>query len=356
MHSTFLRREHIHGALIGAAVGDALGYRYKGVKPRAQQDYGAPPLKYSWIGGGIYTPDTHLMLMGAQSLLNSRSDLRGFRKAFRRRLCWYLLSFPVGCGWATASASLKCWFMRFGVKSGVASEDNGPGAMVVFSALAIHGTGHRVGKWVDETIQLTRTNVDARDAAIILGTVADAAATTKADEFDATALLAIALDAAQLDRAKDCLTQLQGFLDDLKTPTEVANHFGWENGMRSDMTSTMVMALYCWLLSPADYRQAVESAIRLGGDTSSLGAVVGGLVGAHSGVSAVPEPLIRGLGGTPHGPEWIQEIAERFSHWPHGPDDLHMAPAQPSDPPVQLVRNLYTAVIVVVRRIFKPRR
>ncbi|MCA9126141.1 MAG: ADP-ribosylglycohydrolase family protein [Planctomycetales bacterium] len=353
MHSTSLRRDQIHGALIGAAVGDALGFPRKGMARRAAlARYGRRPLRFSWLGG-IYTPDTHLMLMSAQALLNSRSDLRNFRRAYRMRLSWYPLSLPIGCGWATLGSALKCWLVRLKINTGVNSEDNAPGASIVFCSLAMHGTGHRITKWADETVVITRSNVQARDAAMVLGALAEAASLNKPEKFDPNAVLGVLIETSQLDKTKKKLEELKPFLEQSRCPAAVARHFGWSDGISSSFSKTVVMAAYCFLRYPTNYRRAVEAAIRLGGDTSTMGAIVGGLVGAHAGVKAVPGELIKNLGGLPHNPDWIKDMAERMSHWPHGPDDLHMAPALPSDAPVQLIRNLYTALGLLLRRVLR---
>ena len=50
MHSTHLRHKHIHGALLGAAVGDALGLARKGLTRRsAIRLNGSRPLKYELL-------------------------------------------------------------------------------------------------------------------------------------------------------------------------------------------------------------------------------------------------------------------------------------------------------------------
>src|SRR5690606_32879574 len=122
--------------------------------------------------------------------------------------------------------------------------------------------------------------------------------------------------------------------------------FGWRSGIDRSSDATAVMATYCWLRHPTDFRRAVESAAALGGDVDTLAAVVGGLAGAHLGAHGIPERWKRRLRGFPHGPEWIARMADRLADWPHGIDDLHRAPALPSDPPMQLLRNLLTRPLI----------
>ena len=54
---------------------------------------------------------------------------------------------------------------------------------------------------------------------------------------------------------------------------------------------TVLAALWCVLRYPDSWSAAVASAIRLGGDVDTLGAIVGALMGAKLGVAAIPGHL-----------------------------------------------------------------
>lgn len=346
---------HIHGVLMGAAIGDALGFSRTGMsRRRALHRYGRPPLRYRMVSmRGIYSGDTQLALLTAQALLKSRTDLRSFRRYFKSRLSWYWVSWPVGIGAATRWAALKCWFYRVGLPSGTNSADNGACVQAIFSALAINGTGHRLVKWTDETTMLTRTHPLALDGCRVLAVLAEAAATVKPDQWCSSTVLDSAIEVSTEPGIRDKLIQLKPFLAADRSPSFVARHFGWSDGITRSSLSTAVMGSYCFLRYPQNFQRAVGSAISLGGDSSSLGGVVGGLVGARVGVDGLPKDLARRLGGAPHGPAWISELAERFSHWPHGVDDLHRAPAQSVDPIGQIIRNMHARAVVWNNRLWR---
>ncbi len=357
MHSTFLRREHIHGLMLGVAIGDSLGLAREGLcRRRALKMFGKNTLRYQlWPGTGIYSDDTQLMLLTAQALLKSRSDGPAFRSNLQSRLKWYLLSLPVGIGRATLLSAGKCWFRRLRLPSGVNSAGNGAATRALINALAIHGTGHRLSRWVEESTKLTHTHPLAINGCQVLAALADHAATCKPEKFDSMLALDVAIDNSTCPDIRRKLKSLKPFLRQQRSPMAVARHFGWERYITGFIVPTTVMATYCWLRYPSDFKRAVQSAIHLGGDSDSVAAVVGGLVGAHVGARQLPKDLIQGLSGMTHNAAWIEKLAERLSHWPHGPDDLHAAPAQPSDPLGQLFRNLVTFPIVlshVARRAY----
>ena len=60
-------------------------------------------------------------------------------------------------------------------------------------------------------------------------------------------------------------------------------------GVTGYMYHTVPVALHAWLTHPDDYRGAVQTAIRCGGDTDTVAAITGAIVGARVGVGGVPE-------------------------------------------------------------------
>ncbi len=364
MHSTHLRREHIHGVLIGAAIGEALGYARNSLTRRtAIEMFGRSPLHYSFVPKhGVYGDDTRLTIMNAQALLNSRCDLRSLRRAFTWRLSWYLLSLPSGARRSTLTAASRAWLRRLGVKPGVDATDPGACSRAIFSTLAIHGTGHRLHKWVEESTRMTHTNPQTIDCCKVLATLAECGINYKPDSLDSQVVLQAAIEASSGDELKSKLSELSGFLHEGRAPSAVARRFGWETKIDDHVLPVTVMSTFCWLRYPNKFRRAVESAICLGGASSSLGCIVGSLVGAHLGQAELSRRLLKRLNSSPHDAAWIEALAERFSHWPHGADDLHVAPAQSSDPIMQFIRNVstipYFAFHTAYRLPFKhsPRR
>jgi len=63
-------------------------------------------------------------------------------------------------------------------------------------------------------------------------------------------------------------------------------------GISSHVTASVCWALYCALRFPDDYLLAVTTAIWAGGDTDSLAAMTGAIVGARVGVEGLPRELL----------------------------------------------------------------
>lgn len=355
MHSTHLRKDAIHGLMMGVAIGDAVGLSREGLKRRvALKMFGRPKLAYRLLPGvGIYSDDTQLMLMAAQAILRSHSEWRSFSRSYLKRLAWYPLSLPAGAGKATILAALKCWLRFAGLPTGWRSAGNGPATRAMFLTLALHGTDHRVAKWVEDSTRLTHTNALATDGCLVLSRLAQVASTTRAKQIDPFDVLQQAISVSKDAAIRDKLSELKTFLQESRSPSAVARHFGWRSGISGFIVPTTVMAAYCFLRYPKNFERAVLSAIRLGGDTDSVAAIVGGLVGAHIGYNKLPRDLVDRMKVVPHDAEWIDEMAERLSHWPHGVDDLHFAPALPSNPLMQLFRNLVMLILIIVHILLR---
>ena len=81
---------------------------------------------------------------------------------------------------------------------------------------------------------------------------------------------------------------------------------------RSDISSsgyvvaTLEAAVYC-LLHSKSYEECVLSAVNLGDDTDTVGAIAGGLAGALYGLDSIPEKWLTALKKK----EYIDDMCER---------------------------------------------
>ena len=135
-------------------------------------------------------------------------------------------------------------------------------------------------------------------------------------------------------------------------------------GMKSTICAAVVLpsltvrlALYCWLRHPGNFRLAVEEVIHLSGDTDSTAAIVGGISGATTGVSGIPQEWIDGILEWPRSVAWMRALASRLAtQFPaHGGPEFRGP--QPLFWPGLIPRNLLFLVIVLLhgfRRLLPP--
>lgn len=352
MHSTDLRRDHIQGMMIGCAIGDALGCSRQGMSRRlALRKYGRKPLAYRTLRNvGLPSPVTGLVLKTAQAIVSSGVNSEFFVLRFQQRLGWYLLSCPVGLKLPTILAAAKCWVHWLRIPTGIKSAGSEAATRSIFTALALNRAGPRTNKWVEQITRVTHTHPIAVDGCQVLASLADTII-QQLGSFDALEVCKKLESFSSQTELKKRLAQLPQFLEQKRSPLAVANHFGWDTGISDYMIPMTVMSCYCFLRYPKDFRRAVESAIRLGGDTRTLGAIVGSLSGTYRGFSELPDHLVRGLSDFAYGPTWISKMVMRLSHWPHGVDDLYAPPGEPVAPLELTTTNLLRLTFISWNRI-----
>lgn len=75
-------------------------------------------------------------------------------------------------------------------------------------------------------------------------------------------------------------------------------------------------ACYIALAYSPDFREAIQAAISLGGDTDTIAAMVGAIIGAHVGEKGLPADWIDQLEDSPRGRSFTRKLAERlFDTW-----------------------------------------
>src|SRR5437764_12916991 len=85
--------ERVAGAVLGTAVGDALGLPREGLsRRRASRLFGDPPLRYHLLlGHGMVSDDTEHTCMTGQALLRAPDDADIFARSLAWRLRFWLL-------------------------------------------------------------------------------------------------------------------------------------------------------------------------------------------------------------------------------------------------------------------------
>jgi len=349
------RFQAIHGLLLGMAIGEALGLPLKGLcRTSIMRVVRRRALVYRlWPGQGLYNSHTQLALMAGQSILQSRSVSQACHRRFVSRLSWYVLGGPTGVNRVTCAAGLKSWLRWTGLPTGCQSASNSSATRSLVFGVVLHNTGHRYLVWARDSAAVTDRHPLAADGAGVLASAAQIAAVATSERLDSLGALEAIRKTAKEKEMQQALAQLRPFLARRSSPRKVARHFNWQRGISGHMLPTTVMAVYCFLRYPTNYKHAVKSALLLGGETDAVAALVGGLVGAHIGAQALPRDLVERLSDWPHDRGWIERLAIRLSDWPHGVDDLLLAPALPAHPVGQLMRNAFRWPLVISHALMR---
>jgi ADP-ribosylglycohydrolase len=287
----------------------------------------------------------HTCLVG-QALLRE-SDIAD---RFSRILAWglrgWLASLPAGIGKATLLACLKLWLGFPPGRSGIWSAGNGPAMRAALLGVYLGDDREKLRTFVRASTRLTHTDPRAERGAYLVALAAyHGARNLDAREYLSEARLAVAEDAPLVS----LLNQLEGHLARQTTVGEFAAALGLADGVSGYIYHTVPVVLYAWLRWPDDIRRAVEEVIVLGGDADSTGAIIGGLMGATLGASAIPAEWLK-LCEWPRSVGWMRKLAAQLAQAPpHQPVRLLWPALWP--------RNLFFLLIVLghlIRRCLPP--
>lgn len=351
------RTFRLRGLLVGAAVGDALGLPAEGLsRRRAQRLYPGQWRHRLAFGRGMVSDDTEHTIFVAQSLLRHPDS----PERFARRLGWclrgWLLSLPAGIGFATLRAILKLWLGFSPRRSGVWSAGNGPAMRVAVIGAFFAADPQRRAAYVAASTRLTHTDPKALIGA---SAIAELAAWIVRDRLtqppSLEAFIALLRARGPDDRGwQSLIDAIDHAAWENRTVAELADRLGLGKGVTGYVYHTVPIAAYAWFRHGGDYRQALTAALDCGGDTDTVGAIVGALAGAMVGEPGIPEAWRAGVADWPRSLPLLRTLAERLA--------AVAASGQPAAPvhyfwPVIPARNLGFLLIVLAhgfRRLLPP--
>ena len=289
--------DRLSGVLLGMAVGDALGLPAEGISVRrAARLFPGPPRHRFFLKWGMTSDDTEHACMTAQALLYAGGDVDSFRRSLAWRLRWWLVGLPAGVGFATSRSILKLWLGIPPTRSGVWSAGNGPAMRAPVIGAYFASDHDRLRRFIEASTVITHRDPRAIRGSRLIALAASIAVRSNGKGIDAERVIADAMDVAGDDvELLRLLAQLQEHLAQSRTPSEFARSLGLRDGVSGYIYHSVPVCLFCWLRSPTDFRTAVSSIIALGGDTDTTAAIVGALVGATAGASAIPADWIAGV-------------------------------------------------------------
>lgn len=359
--NTDARARAIHGALLGAAIGDAIALPFEGLsKRRVARLLGDRPLRHRLLfGRGFCSDDTEHSCLVAQALLAAGDDAdpARFVAAFRRdlawRLRWWLCGLPAGIGLATLRALIKHWLLPWRAGDGVYSAGNGPAMRAAIVGACLADRPALLREVVRATTMLTHTDPRAYHGALAIALATAIAA--RGDPAPGETLRR-ELQAAE-PSADEFLAALDRVLASLarqESTADFATALGCPNGVSGFVMHTVPVALHAWLHRRDDYAGAIDDIVRCGGDTDTVAAIVGGIVGAASGPRGIPADWQAGLAEWPRHRRWLDTLAHRLcERWIAG---KARAPL-PLNLPALMLRNILFMIVVLghgFRRLLPP--
>ncbi len=271
------------GCLIGLACGDALGGPVE-FDSRAQMDVRYPHGLRDFIGGGWLfldpgeiTDDTQMALDVARSLVTfPDGDMEDLATRF---LSWRN-SEPKDIGNTTRDALDR-------IARGVPWDEAGEQAHLNRGPRDSAGNG-AIMRCAPIAMRFRRNPDRLRDISI------DASRITHANPLCTWASVAVDRAIAALLDGTPALEAVNKSVSDIHQPEVRSALRHAPTATREQIKSggyvlDTLSAAYWSLLTTTSFEEAIVTAVGLGGDTDTTGAVTGALAGAHYGLSAIPE-------------------------------------------------------------------
>jgi ADP-ribosyl-[dinitrogen reductase] hydrolase len=290
------------GAVLASAVGDALGAPYEFRPPN-------PTAPCAMEGGGGYrwepgewTDDTQMALAVLAVLARGSTDVAAMGEEM---VGWYR-SKPRDVGIQTA-AVLGGVGRRFASAAESAQayqaehpESAGNGALMRTGPVALAHLGDRdaVAALAAAVASLTHPHPDSVDACVLWSLAIEQAITTARpdEEFDWRAAIVAGLDhvpAERRDLWRDRLDEAFG-----RDPAQLHMNNGWVVRAFEAATAAITSTVDPSRPVPCDHLAAgLRAAARSGGDTDTVAAIAGSLLGARWGATAIPLVWRRSLHG-----------------------------------------------------------
>ena len=296
------------GALIGTAVGDALGMPVQGW---TLEDI---KLEYSeiremldgWLPAGHYTDDTEMMIGIAESLIENKgfngdhlaktfiknfNAYRGYGFGPPRVLQWI----SQGEAWDKASTKLF----------GSGSYGNGAAMRIAPIGIFYHDNPEELCSIAYKSSQITHAHELGKEGAALQAysialAVSTAPTQLKTQSFLKKLSAFMKKDIVYTQKVKTIGKLLPEKLDKIKVVEELGNGI--------EAFNSVPTAIYSFLSHHDSFEAAVVYAISLGGDTDTIGAMTGAISGAYHGIDSIPERWKKKLEKA----DYIKELAEKL--------------------------------------------
>lgn len=342
------------GVLLGTAVGDALGLPAENLSPsRIRRLWKGDWRMRLFFGRGMISDDTEHTLMVAQALLSRSDDSNAFQRSLGWKLRWWFICLPGGVGLATAKACLKLWVGFPANRAAVKSAGSGPAMRSAIIGAYFADDEKRRREFVLASSRLTHRGWQAEVAAMAIAECTALAIQTQAS-LTIEPVLPMLRGLSEEHEWQSWLSQIASSLSRDMSVEEFACAAGLEKGVTGYALHVVSVAIYAWLRHPKDFRNAMIGALECGGDTDTVGAILGALAGVTVGKRGIPEDWIGRVCEWPDSISFIERVAERLDRQKCSRKSLgpvhHFWPGK-------IPRNLLFITVVLFhgfRRLFPP--
>ncbi|WP_224411189.1 ADP-ribosylglycohydrolase family protein [Oscillatoria salina] len=314
MSSITQKVDSVIGCLLGTAVGDALGLPYEGLsKQRQRKIYSRIDRHRFCFGKGMISDDTEHTCMVAQALIVSGGERAKFARSLAWQFRFWLLSLPVNLGLATLKAILKLWLGFSPDRSGVFSAGNGPAMRSAIIGVCYGDNLEKMRELVKVSARITHTDPKAEWGALAVAIAARFATNQSKVSPETYSQFMTEILPPEAPEFLELIELACESAIKQQSAELFALDLGLNQGVTGYVYHTVPVVIQIWLRHQTDYATAIQEVIRLGGDTDSTAAILGGIIGASVGKVGFPQQWLRDLWEFPKSREWLENLGRKLA-------------------------------------------
>ncbi|EEF58658.1 ADP-ribosylglycohydrolase family protein [Pedosphaera parvula] len=304
-------QSHLTDVLIGTAVGDVLGLPSEGLSPERIQRRWQGDLAHHFIfNHGMISDDTEHTLFVAQALLSHPENPAGFQRSLAWKLRFWLLGIPAGIGLATLRSIINLWLGFPSNRSGVFSAGNGPAMRTAILGAYFHDRPELLRTYVSACTRLTHTDPRAEIGALA---IAQVVAWDMQHPNDPTGVLRFLVEESNDPEWTALLKKMDAAYHAGLSVSEFALKLNLNKGVTGYVYHTVPMAIFTWLRHYGNFEAGLKAVIACGGDTDTVGAITGALLGSTVGAKEIPLAWRKGVLEWPRSLAFLERVAIRLA-------------------------------------------
>jgi ADP-ribosylglycohydrolase len=301
----------------------------------------------------MISDDTEHTLMVAQALLAQPQNANAFQRALAWKFRWWFAGLPGGVGLATAKACLKLWIGFPASKAAVRSAGSGPAMRSAVIGAYFSNDPERRREFVLASSRLTHRGWQAETAALAVAECV-ALVIQKQSQPEPRQVLDVLRGLSNEAEWQKWMSDIESSLTVNRSVSDFVRTVGLERGVSGYSLHVVSVAIYAWFCHPRDFRTAMINTLECGGDTDTVGAVLGALIGVAVGKKGIPSEWLINICEWPRSISLMERVAIRVAEQKHSQQPL--GPVRYWWPGV-IPRNLLFLAIVLAhgfRRLAPP--
>jgi ADP-ribosyl-[dinitrogen reductase] hydrolase len=305
------------GLLIGTAIGDSVGLPAEGIsRSRNHKLFHGQWEQSLFCGYGMISDDTEHTIFVAQSLIVCGKSPIIFIRRLGWCFRWWFLSLPAGIGLATLKAIIKLWLGFSPRRSGVYSAGNGCAMRSAVIGAYFFDNSELIDQFVRSSTIITHTDKRALIGAKAIAYLTSYIVQNDLHQPPTPSQLKDLLQSVD-NIESEWLNIIEQIIDSLEknlSAQEFAEILGQHKGVSGYVYKTVPIAIYAWYQHFDNFRDGLEAVFNCGGDTDTVGAITGALLGVSLGDEKIPLSWQNQLKDYPRNLQLLRAIAEKLHH------------------------------------------